>query len=380
MNPTRFGIVGGGWRSLFFLQAAQALPDRFEVAGMTVRNETRGQELEDAWRVKTYRTLDELLRINDLRFVVVSVPRAVAPQIISTLAERAIPVLTETPPAPDLAGLLALHDLSKRGARIQVAEQYHLQPLHAARLAFTHSGKLGTVTQAQISIAHGYHGVSLIRKFLGIGFESARITAHRFTSPLIAGPDRSGPPAQERVVQSEQQIAYLDFGKQLGVFDFTGDQYRSWIRSPRLLVRGDRGEISMTRARYLVDYQTPITLDFVRQDAGTNGNLEGYYHKGILAGSEWVYKTLLFDQAVADTRRKRNVMDTSASTGYAERRGCVTLLFHFLHSHLITPRYRRENAERSESGTDEQSGMEARHKCILQSADSLYRKALCLRR
>ena len=291
MNPIRFGIVGGAWRSGFFLRVAQALPDRFEVAGMMIRNEAKGKELEEAWGVKTYRTLDELLHVNDLRFVVVSVPRSVAPQIITTLTEHGMPVLTETPPAPDVAGLSALHDLSRRGARIQVAEQYFLQPLHAARLALAHSGKLGTVTQAQVSIAHGYHGVSLLRKFLGLTFEPVRITSHRFTSPLIVGPDRSGPPTEERVVQSEQHIAYLDFGEKMGVFDFTNDhQYRSWIRSPRLLVRGDRGEINETRVRYLQDYRTPITLDLLRQDAGTNGNIEGYYHKGILAGSEWVYK------------------------------------------------------------------------------------------
>jgi hypothetical protein len=72
------------------------------------------------------------------------------------------------------------------------------------------------------------------------------------------------------VVQSEQQIAYLDFGKQLGVFDFTGDQYRSWIRSPRLLVRGDRGEISMTRARYLKDAKRDdaCTLPLAMQSEG----------------------------------------------------------------------------------------------------------------
>ena len=27
----------------------------------------------------------------------------------------------------------------------------------------------------------------------------------------------------------------------------------------------------------------------MRQDTGQNGNLEGYYHRGILAGSEWLY-------------------------------------------------------------------------------------------
>lgn len=300
MNPTRFGIVGGGWRALFFVRVAQALPDRFEVAGMTVRDEVKGREFEETWGVKTYRTLDELLHINDLRFVVVSVPRSVAPQIITILAEHDLPALTETPPAPDLAGLLALHDLSKRGARIQVAEQYHLQPLHAARLALTYSGKLGTVSQAQVSIAHGYHGVSLLRRFLDITFEPARITAHCFTSPLIGGPDRYAPPTQERVTRSEQQIAYLDFGGKLGVFDFTNDQYHSWIRAPRLLVRGDRGELNATRVRYLQDYQTPVTFDLKRQDAGINGNLEGYYHKGILAGSEWIYKNPFVPARLSD--------------------------------------------------------------------------------
>lgn len=300
MNPTRFGIVGGGWRSLFFLRVAQALPDRFEVAGMVVRDEAKGQELAQTWGVKTFRTLDELLHSSEPRFVVVSVPRTAVLPIISTLVEHKLPVLTETPPAADLSGLLALHEMSKRGARIQVAEQYHLQPLHAARLAFVRSGNLGTVSQAQVSIAHGYHGVSLLRRFLNITFEPVSITAHRFTSPLIAGPDRSGPATHAQVVQAEQTIAYLDFGDKLGVFDFTDTQYRSWIRSPRLLVRGDYGEINATRARYLLDYQTPITLDFVRQDAGINGNLEGFYHKGILAGNEWMYKNPFIPARLSD--------------------------------------------------------------------------------
>ncbi len=300
MKPIRFGIIGGGWRSLFFLRIAQAMPEKFEVSGMFVRNPAKGQELEAAWGVKTYHTLDELLRINDLRFIVVSVPRTIAPPLLHTLAERSIPALTETPPAPDLPGLIALHDLSKRGARIQVAEQYHLQPLHAARIALVRSGKLGTVTQAQVSVAHGYHGISLIRKFLNVTYEPVTITAQRFTSPLIAGPDRYAPPEQERMIRSEQTIAYLNFGDKLGVFDFTSDQYHSWIRSPRLLIRGERGEINNTQVLYLADYLTPITYELVRQDAGIAGNLEGYYHKGILAGSEWIYKNPFMSARLSD--------------------------------------------------------------------------------
>src|SRR3712207_2534785 len=101
--------------------------------------------------------------------------------------------------------------------------------------------------------------MSLIRKFLGLQFENAVITAHRFVSPIVAGPTRQGPPQAENIVAATQTIAYLDFGDKLGVYDYASDQHRSWIRSPRVLVRGDRGEINNTRIRYLQDFSTPIT-------------------------------------------------------------------------------------------------------------------------
>ncbi len=290
MNPIRFGIVGGGWRSLFYLRIARELPEQFEVGGVVVRDGAKGDMLEAAWGVKTYRTLDDLLRVSALDFVVVSVPWPITPQVLFTLADRSIPALAETPPAPDLPGLIALNELIQRRVRVQVAEQYHLQPLLAAQLAVVQSGKLGTVTQAQISVAHGYHGISLIRKFLGITFEPVTITARRFTSPLIAGPDRNGPPEHERTTSSQQVIAHLDFGDKLGIYDFTDEQYFSWIRSSRLLIRGDRGELMNSRVRYLADFRTPITIDLLRQDAGEEGNLEGYYHQGILSGGEWIYQ------------------------------------------------------------------------------------------
>ena len=290
MEPIRFGLVGGGWRSLFYVRIAKELPERFQIGGMVVRDAARGHELETTWGVQTYRTLDELLHISSLRFLVVSVPWKESPGILLACAEHDMPVLAETPPAPDLAGLIALYEGLPLKAKIQVAEQYHLQPLHAARLAVVQSGKLGTVTQAQVSVAHGYHGISLIRRLLRTGFEPVTITASQFVSPLIVGPSRNGPPVEEQTKPSRQVIAHLDFAGKLGIYDFCDDQYFSWIRSPRMLVRGEKGEINNTRIRYLADFRTPISFEFVRQNAGEDGNLEGYYHKGILAGNEWVYK------------------------------------------------------------------------------------------
>ena len=290
MGCTAFGIIGGGWRAEFYLRIAEELPDRFRVAGMLVRDAGKGRRLEETWGISTYRTLDDLLKVPELRFVVVSVPWPITPVMLRDLAQRGMPALAETPPAPDMEGLIALHELTERGARIQVAEQYRFQPLHAARLSVARSGLLGNVTQAQVSAAHGYHGINLIRGLLDVRFEEPTILARRFVSPIVAGPGRDGPPTAEQITDSTQTIAYLDYGDKLGVYDFTGDQYFSWIRSPRNLVRGERGEIKDRQITYLKDYRTPVCLELKRVNAGEDGNLEGYYHKGILAGEEWVYR------------------------------------------------------------------------------------------
>ena len=290
MAPVVFGIVGGGWRTEFFLRVVRALPERFAVAGVVVRDAEKGRAFERAWGVPTVRSHDDLLRLPGQRFALVSVPWPATPQITLELTARGVPVLAETPPAPNLEGLVALHRQLPPGARVQVAEQYAFQPFHAARIALARSGKLGTVSQAQVSAAHGYHGVSLIRRLLGLGFESPTITARRFSSPLVKSPDRNGPPERDELGASRQTIAWLDFGERLGVFDFTDSQYFSWVRSQRMLVRGERGEINNMELRYLADFRTPITLELRRDSAGENGNLEGMYLKGILAGSEWAYR------------------------------------------------------------------------------------------
>jgi len=286
-----FSIIGGaGWRAEFYFRIAAALPGRFRVAGALVRDAAKAEALRRKWGVATFDNLDSLLASDKPAFVVTSVPVAPNAAFLRELAGRRVPVLSETPPAKDLDAMKAISDLAHSGARIQIAEQYPFQPLHAARIAIAQSGLLGPVTQAQVSAAHAYHGSVLIRRLLGVGFEDAEITAMRFTSPLVAGPGRAGPPTEEKMGTSTQDIAWLRFGEKLGVHDFTGDQYFSWVRSNRVLVRGAKGEISNTEVRYLRDFLTPVTLTLSRQNAGENGNLEGWHLKGILAGDEWVYR------------------------------------------------------------------------------------------
>ncbi|MDQ1911901.1 Gfo/Idh/MocA family oxidoreductase [Paenibacillus sp. GD4] len=291
-KPASFSILGGaGFRAQYYLRIAQALPDRFQVSGMVVRDEAKGKALEQQWKVNTYRTLEELLSKERPDFVVESVSLSARGGYLLQLSNLGIPVLAETPPAADLQGLTTLYEkLTSMRARVQVAEQYHLHPVNQARAAVIKQGRLGSITEATVSVSHFYHGVSLIRRMLGVGFEEVAIRGMRFHTEWMAGPNRSGPPKEEKRIPAQRDLAWLDFGDKLGIYDFTKDQHRSWIRSNHLSVRGERGEIFDNRLTVMKDYRTPLHLDMKRINKGELENQEGYFLQGYMAGEQWAYE------------------------------------------------------------------------------------------
>jgi predicted dehydrogenase len=288
-QPVEFAIVGAGWRAQFYLRLAAALPSQFRVSGVVVRDPDKRSAFGETWDVAVFATLEDLLSRISPQFVITAVSWPANPPLLRALADRGIPALSETPPAPDLDGLIALNQLTQSGAHIQVAEQYWLVPHHAARLSVVASGAIGRPTQAQVSAAHGYHGISLLRRLLGLRCEPARITAMRFTAPMVGWPDLEGRLDQERIERPAQDIAWLDFGDRLGVLDFTEPQYYSDIRNERVLVRGERGEIINDDVHYLRDFRTPIRLRLERRTSGLEDKVGKSFLKGIQLGAEWAF-------------------------------------------------------------------------------------------
>ncbi|WP_348520600.1 Gfo/Idh/MocA family oxidoreductase [Alicyclobacillus sacchari] len=109
MTAVSFAIVGGGFRTKYFLNVARALPELFDVCGMVVRDREKGQVIERDWSVLTFRTLGELLAVHTPDFVVLSIHPAANVEYVDDLRRAGIPALVETPPAADLEGLLELH-------------------------------------------------------------------------------------------------------------------------------------------------------------------------------------------------------------------------------------------------------------------------------
>jgi predicted dehydrogenase len=82
-----------------------------------------------AWGVPAHPSLHALLAAGSRPdFLVLAVTRNAAPHLLAETAAAGLSVVTETPPAADLAGLLAVWKLVETGARIQVAEQYPFHP------------------------------------------------------------------------------------------------------------------------------------------------------------------------------------------------------------------------------------------------------------
>jgi hypothetical protein len=295
-----FGIVGSGWRAECYLQVAKLLPELFEICGVVTRSEIKKVELEKKWGIRVFSSADELLAQTIPDFILTAVSKDAGASVIRELTAKGVAVLAETPPANDLKGLIDLYRSVETKAKLQIAEQYHLQPMHLARRSILQSGRLGAINYANVSISQGYHGISLIRKALSIGFENAIINGFSFELPSIEGPSRNGLPAQEQINFNTNTLAVVNFGKKIGIFEFEKNQHRSWARSQRILLRGVKGEINNNSIKYLKDFRTPIEFDLKRLHAGENENLEGYYLKGIMGGEEWLYRNAFAPARLAD--------------------------------------------------------------------------------
>jgi predicted dehydrogenase len=276
VTQASFGLVGTGWRSSVFLRMAYLMPDRFRATGVVARRADSGTIVEQDWGLPTFRTVEELLSVERPDFVIVSVPWQVTPELTARLVEQGIPVLAETPPAPDLPGLHALwSDVGGTGL-VQVAEQYPLMPLHAARLAIVESGVIGKPTSVLVSSTHLYHAVALMRQFLSVDREPADVTAHTFTAELVDPITPTGWTHDTEARPAETTLAWIDFGSgRMGSYDFTENQWWNPVRPDHLMVRGSTGEIFDETVVRMADDVTPVTSRIERSMTGIGMNYEG---------------------------------------------------------------------------------------------------------
>jgi predicted dehydrogenase len=292
MEKIRFGLIGSGWRAEFYIRIARAVPDQFELTEVLIRDKENGEKFAETFGVKVVNSLDDLMKSNP-DFVVLSIKRGAVTDYLIDLFRKGIPVLCETPPGETIESLEELWEQAKEyDAKIQIAEQYFLQPLYASWLKVIQDGKLGELSNINISSLHGYHGTSMIRKYLNVGFENCVMYGKRFSFDVTETYGREGMLFDGEVFSCTRDRLTLEFDNgKVAFFDFSDPaQYHSFIRTRQLTVQGVRGEIDDLTVRYLTPGNVPVTQELNRIDLGRYSNQE-WSHFALMLGDEFVYKT-----------------------------------------------------------------------------------------
>lgn len=324
--PRRFGLVGHGWRTDFYLRIAAALPDRFTCVGIVTRTAEAGRRVEERWGVPSFRAVADLVNGSQLDAMVVSVPPIAAAPIIADLVRLRIPVLTETPPAPTLDGLADLWKAVGDSPLVMVAEQHPYLPVFVALQRLIDQGVLGEVSSASISWTHEYHAVALLRRLAGIGGEGSSVTAIRAAVPLVDGPDRSGWPELPAVSQREHVTAVLRTGDRSALYDFTETQWFNPLRRRQVSVRGSHGEVVGSDVTWTAGGEI-MSAPIVRRQLGLDGNLEGTGLDRLTWCGQTLYRNPfpgggLSDEEIAIATCLVNITNPDQPAGYSLADAC----------------------------------------------------------
>ncbi len=316
MAEMRYVIVGSGWRSKFYVRIAQALPECFEAAAMLCRTPEKAEKMHRETGVYATVSVEECLRLKP-DFIVVAVNKADIFKVSRYWLNKGFPVLCETPAGLKMEDLEDAWQLHCYGARLQVAEQYHRFPRYEKVLELVKSGIIGEPWAVDLSVAHDYHGISLIRRILGTGFENASFIGKRFSFPVLETAGREGAVEGGAVKHQDRIRMDIEFeGGKTGFYDFSSVQYHSFIRGTSFRIQGTLGEIKDNTVLYMdgpkpcsmdITWENPLEKAGLSEDeaaiAGILSGMKAYIDTGVEAyplaeALQDAYFALLMDRAL----------------------------------------------------------------------------------
>lgn len=209
------------------------------------RTAEKAQALGAQFGVPAYSNLDQLVRETAPQIGIVSVNYGANGQAGLMAIEAGLNVLLETPIAHDLREADALIAAAKqRNLKIEIAEQFHRRPLEQIKLKLIASGLFGRVYSSFNDFAgHGYHGVSVMRSYLGFDARPTRVQGAVRQYDLASYWSRLANNTQPRPETQEHGIIEFE-GGQVGIFHWTSVGYDSplrWWRSSRFLAEKGMG-------------------------------------------------------------------------------------------------------------------------------------------
>lgn len=245
-SPLRVAIIGTAARSDYLYgPILKALPQQVELVSVWGRSESSARRLGESLGAPWFTDLDQLARETAPQIGIVSVAYAANGEVGLMAVEAGLHVLLETPIAHKLSEADAImRAADQRGLKIEVAEQFHRRPLEQIKLKMIESGIFGRVYSSFNDFAgHGYHGVSVMRSYLGFEAQPVQVTGAVRKYDLACHWSRIQDKTTARPETQEHGIVEYADGR-LGIFHWTSVGYDSplrWWRSSRFLAEKGMG-------------------------------------------------------------------------------------------------------------------------------------------
>jgi predicted dehydrogenase len=245
-QPIRVAIIGTARRSDYLYgPLVKALPEEMELVSIWGRSADSARRLGESLGAPWYTDLDQLLRETAPQIGIVCVNYHANGQVGLMAVEHGLNVLLETPIAHKLSEADAIiAAATERGLKVEVAEQFHRRPLEQIKLKLIETGLFGRVhTSFNDFAGHGYHGVSVMRSYLGFEARPTQVTGVGRSYDLAPHWSRLAEVHGPR--EESQEHGLIEFeGGQVGIFHWTSVGYDSalrWWRSSRFLAEKGMG-------------------------------------------------------------------------------------------------------------------------------------------
>ena len=245
-EPIRVAVVGTASRaSYMYGPILKSLPGEVELVSVWGRSTDSARLLGKSLDAPWYTNLDRLIRETAPQIGVVCVAYSANGEVGLMAVEHGLHVLLETPIAHKLSeadDIIAA--ATERSLEIEVSEQFHRRPLEQIKLKLIGSGLFGRVHSSFNDFAgHGYHGVSVMRSYLGFDARPLQVTGAVHQYDLAPHWARLYGTRGPRVETQEHGIVQFE-GGQVGIFHWTDVGYDSalrWWRSSRFLAEKGMG-------------------------------------------------------------------------------------------------------------------------------------------
>jgi predicted dehydrogenase len=242
----RVAIIGTGRRSGYMYGPLLAgLADEVELVAVWGRSGPSARALGELLGVPSFTDLERLVAETKPAVGIVSVSGTANGEVGLMAVRSGLHVLLETPIAYALSEADAIiAEAARRHLKIEVSEQFHRRPMEQIKLKLIASGLFGRVHSSFSDFAgHGYHGVSVMRSYLG--FDAAPKRAVGFSHAYGLAPHWSSLSQSRGARTEKQEHGIVEFeGGQVGIFHWTDVGYDSalrWWRSSRFLAEKGMG-------------------------------------------------------------------------------------------------------------------------------------------